>query len=62
MEWGTTDRHTYTDRWTLRIGDAPGLLRANNDVHLLIHPRLFTLLPGKKKKGYWDGSFSTLEN
>ena len=62
MEWGTEGRHTYIDWWKWRIGDAPGLLRANDDVHLFILSRLFALLSSKKTRVTGDGGLSPLEN
>ena len=57
MAWGTTDRRACIDWWKARIGDAPGMMKANGDVFLFILSELFTFLPGKRKKGYWGWKF-----
>ena len=57
MDWGTVDPEGYLDLWKFRICDAPGLWKANGDVHLYLISRLFELLRDKRKKGWWGLKF-----
>ena len=50
MEWSISDRRTCINWWKSRIDDAPGILRANGDVHLFILSQLFASLLGKNRK------------
>ena len=36
MDWSIEDRRNCIDSWKSRINDAPGILRANGDVHMYI--------------------------
>ena len=57
MDWSISDRRNCIDSWKSRINDAPGILRANGDVHMYILSQLFDFLPTKRRQGWWGLKF-----
>ena len=57
MDWSIEDRRNCIDSWKSRIKDAPGMSRANGDVHMFILTQLFAFLPHKRSQGWWGMKF-----